>query len=43
MEVIKASDELVAFHINRSEGTQNAINKAKQKGILVRVFEYTIA
>ena len=42
MEVIRASDELIAFHINKSEGTQDAIKKAEEKGILVRKFEYTI-
>lgn len=42
MEVIKASDELVAFQVNRSEGTQDAINKAEQNGIPVRKLEYTL-
>jgi hypothetical protein len=42
MEVIRNSSELVAFHVNKSEGTQDAINKAEEKGILVRRFEYVI-
>ena len=42
MEVIRNSNELVAFHVNKSEGTQDAINKAEEKGILVRRFEYVI-
>jgi predicted Rossmann fold nucleotide-binding protein DprA/Smf involved in DNA uptake len=42
MEVIKASNELLAFHVNRSAGTQDAINKAKQRGIPVKIFEYTL-
>ncbi|MBS3071903.1 DNA-processing protein DprA [Candidatus Pacearchaeota archaeon] len=42
MRVIESSDELVAFHINGSEGTLDAINKAKQKGIPVKKLEYTI-
>lgn len=40
--VIEAADELVAFHINNSEGTQNAIQKARQKGIPIRLFTYTV-
>ncbi len=42
MEVVKASDEFVAFCVNESAGTQNAVKKAKEKGILVRKFEYVI-
>jgi len=42
MEVVNASDELIAFHINRSEGTQDTINKAKQKHIPIKIFKYTI-
>mgnify|MGYP001569622447 CR=1 FL=1 len=42
MEVIRASDELVAFQVNKSEGTQDAINKAEERGILVKKFQYTI-
>jgi len=46
LEVVKASDELVAFHV-KSElseglGTQDTINKAKEKGIPVNVYEFNI-
>lgn len=41
-EVVKASDELLAFQVNNSRGTQDTIDKAKQKGISVKVFSYTI-
>jgi hypothetical protein len=40
--IINASDELIAFHVNHSEGTQDAIDKAYEKGIPVNVFSYTI-
>ncbi len=42
-KIIKASDELIAFQVNKSEGTQDTINKAKQKGIPVKIFRYTIS
>jgi len=41
-EIIEMADELVAFQVNASEGTQDTIDKAKKKGIGVRVFGYTI-
>ena len=41
-EIIKNSDELVAFHINKTEGTQDTINKAQAKGISVKVYNYSI-
>ncbi len=41
-EVINASDELIAFQVNNSAGTQDAIDKAKEKGIPVKVFSYAI-
>lgn len=41
-DVINASDELLAFHVNKSEGVQDTINKAKKKNIPIRVFEYKI-
>jgi len=41
-EVVKAADELVAFHINKSEGVADTIEKAKQKGIPLKTFVYTI-
>lgn len=41
-EVINASDELVAFQVNNSPGTQDAIDKAKTKGIPVKIHSYEI-
>lgn len=41
-KIIEAADELLAFQINRSPGTQNTIDKAKRKGIPVKLFSYTI-
>ena len=40
--VINAADELVAFHVNKSEGVINTIVKAKRKGIPIKIFTYTI-
>lgn len=42
IEIIENADKLIAFHINNSEGTEYAINKAKEKGIPIQVFNYTI-
>ena len=41
-EIVNHSDELAAFQVNESGGTQDTINKAKAKGIPVRLFTYTI-
>jgi len=41
-EVVNASDELLAFQVNQSHGTQDTIDKAKAKGIPVKVFSYQI-
>lgn len=41
-EIIKASDELVAFHINESAGTQYTIDQAKLKGIPIKLSTYKI-
>ncbi len=40
--VIEAADELIAFHVNKSLGTKDAIEKAHKKGIPVKTFSYTI-
>ena len=40
--IIENADELVAFHVNKSEGTQDTINKAEKKGIPVKIFNYTL-
>ncbi len=42
-KIIDASDELVAFQINKSEGTQDTINKAIKKGIPHNIFSYTVS
>lgn len=41
-EVVNASDELLAFQVNQSQGTQDTIDKARAKGIPVKVFSYQI-
>jgi len=40
--IIDAADELCAFHVNRSQGVQDAVDKAKRRGIPVRHHRYTI-
>lgn len=42
MEVINASDELISFQVNKSQGTQDTIDKAEKQGKKVRRFEYTV-
>ncbi len=41
-KVVEVSDEMYAFQVNESAGTQDTINKARDKGIRVTVFSYTI-
>lgn len=41
-KVLEASDELIAFQVNGSPGTQDTINKAEQRGMPVKKFQYTI-
>ncbi len=41
-KIIESADELIAFHVNKSEGTQDTIDKANKKGIPVKVFSYSI-
>jgi hypothetical protein len=41
-EVVSASDELLAFQVNKSSGTKDTIDKARAKGIPVKLFTYTI-
>src|SRR3989344_3368502 len=41
-KIIEHSDELIAFHINNTEGTQDTINKANKKEIPVKIFSYRI-
>lgn len=40
--IISMADELIAFHVNKSFGTLDAIKKADKKGIPVKVFSYAI-
>lgn len=40
--VINASDELLAFQVNASAGTQDTIDKAKARGLPVKLFTYQI-
>jgi hypothetical protein len=40
--MLAIADELVAFWVNKSEGTQDAIEKARAQGIPVRIFSYTL-
>lgn len=41
-EVVKASDELLAFQVNKSAGTMDTINKAHDKAMPLKVFNYTV-
>lgn len=41
-EVLMASDELLAFQVNGSEGTQDTIDKARERNISVKLFSYAI-
>jgi hypothetical protein len=41
-KIIESADELIAFHINQTPGTQDTIDKAKRKNIPVKVFTYTL-
>lgn len=40
--IVDSADELVAFHVNESEGTKDALEKAKTKIIPMKVFSYKI-
>jgi uncharacterized phage-like protein YoqJ len=41
-KIIENADELIAFQVNQSPGTQDTIDKAKKKGIPVTVLSYSI-
>ena len=41
-QIIDIADELIAFQVNDTEGTQDTINKARNKGVGFRVFSYSI-
>ena len=40
--ILDASDSLVAFHVNESPGTRDAIEKARKRGMQVTKFTYTL-
>ena len=40
-QIIDVADELIAFQVNDTEGTQDTIIKARNKGIAVKVFSYS--
>jgi predicted Rossmann fold nucleotide-binding protein DprA/Smf involved in DNA uptake len=42
LEIIKNSDELLAFQVDKSTGTQDTIDKARKRGIPVKIFSYSI-
>lgn len=39
--VVQKSDELIAFHVNKSLGTAHTINYAKKRGSAVKVYSYS--
>jgi len=41
-QIVALADELVAFRVNNSPGTTFTIDQARQKGIPIKVFDYTI-
>jgi hypothetical protein len=41
-KIIDVADELIAFNVNQTAGTQDTINKAQKKGIVVKVFIFSI-
>jgi hypothetical protein len=40
--IVSVSNELIAFQVNKSAGTQDAIEKALKKNIPTRIFRYTV-
>ena len=41
-QIVDLADELVAFRVNDSRGTTFTVHQAKEKGIPVSVFDYTV-
>lgn len=41
-KIVDRADELIAFHINHTQGTQYTVDKAREKGIPVKVFNYSL-
>lgn len=42
-QIVALADELVAFRVNDSPGTTFTIDQVRQKGIPIKVFDYTVA
>ena len=42
-DVVDAADELLAFQVNASAGTQDTVDKARMKGIPVAIFTFEAA
>ncbi len=41
-EMTNYSNQLISFQVNKSAGTQDHIDKAREKGIPVKIFSYSI-
>ena len=41
-QIVALADELVAFRVNNSRGTTFTIDQAQEKGIPIKVFDYTV-
>lgn len=41
-QIVDLADQLVVFRVNDSPGTTFTIDQAREKGIPVKVFDYTI-
>ncbi|MBI3620214.1 hypothetical protein HY214_03685 [Candidatus Roizmanbacteria bacterium] len=41
-QIVTASDEIYAFQVNNSPGVQDTIDKARQKGIALKLYSYKI-
>ena len=41
-QIVALADELVAFRVNDSRGTTFTIDQAREKGIPIKVFDYTV-
>lgn len=40
--IINQADKLITFWVNESEGVKDTIQKARRKGIAVKIYKYTI-
>ncbi len=41
-DIVNASDEIIAFHVNASKWTQDTIDKAKAQGKKIKEYKYTV-